>query len=61
MITETTYTIHILIKNIEDKIVWKFSSASKFSVKTVIWANNDSLGHYLKVKFINSICRGVGS
>lgn len=33
--------IPILVTNIEDKLIWKFSNDDKFTVKIVMWANND--------------------
>lgn len=43
------------INNIDDKLSWKFTSTSNFSVTTETWANNTYIKHHPKAKFINSL------
>lgn len=40
-IVDKIISIHIPINDIQDKVVWKFTSDEKFIVKTATWANND--------------------
>lgn len=48
-------TIHIPVNKIQNKVVWKFSSDEKFSVKTVTWTINNKIPLHPRVKFLNSI------
>lgn len=43
------------VSNIDDKMIWKFSTDSNFSIKTVTWANNGSIDPHPKAKFQNNI------
>lgn len=48
-------SVSISMNNIQHKVVWKFSSDGKFSVKTVSWADTDKISPHPKTNFLNYI------
>lgn len=47
--------IPILLIDADARLTWEFTSHCEFSVKTLTWANNESIFSHSKAKFLNSI------
>lgn len=47
-------SIPILINNIHDEVIWKFTPDGEFSVKAATWTNDDKISHS-STKLLNYI------
>lgn len=54
-IIDVIKTIHAPIKEVEDRLTWKFTGHGEYTVKTVTWTNNDFIHPHRKAKFIKCL------
>lgn len=57
-IVDKIINIHVPINDIQDKIIWKYTTPDEnFSVKMVTWTNNDKILPYPRAKLLSYIWR----
>lgn len=54
-IVDKITSIPIPMNDNQDKLIWKFTTDEKFTVKTAIWTNNDKIFPYSRSKLLNYI------